>query len=159
MLAKIEKHRGVLNLILTALLVVANIALWNTTKNAVREARQASQGTLLVQLNRDVFRDQRMYGIRKAIESKKPILEAHKGKFSEQELEDFIGYLDMIQGFVDKKILDCDLVEDNFAGYADEAYSNKEIREYLADLRREMNDEKQYDGFEKLAKAKGVCKG
>jgi hypothetical protein len=99
-----------------------------------------------------------MYGIRKAIESKKPILEAHKGKFSEQELEDFIGYLDMIEGFVERKIVDCDLVEDNFGAYAEEAYSNKEIRQYITDLRRELNNEKQYDGFAKMAKAKDVCR-
>jgi hypothetical protein len=40
----LEKRQGVLNLILTLFLVVANIALWITTRDAVREARQASQG-------------------------------------------------------------------------------------------------------------------
>ena len=103
MLEKIEKHQGLLNVILTLFLVVANILLWITTRDAVREARNASQGTLMMQLNTAFFRDEKMYGIRKAIESKKPILQVHKGKFTEQELEDFIGLLDMTQGLVDRK--------------------------------------------------------
>src|SRR5262245_46285561 len=157
MFDKIEKHQGLLNLILTLFLVVANILLWITTRDAVREARNASQGTLMMQLNTAFFREEKMYGIRKAIESKKPILQVHKGKFTEQELEDFIGLLDMTQQLVDRKILDCGLVEDNFAGYADEAIRNREITDYIAELRRDMNDKDLYDGFEKLAATKNIC--
>ena len=67
---KFEKYQ----LLLTAVLVVANIFLvaanfflWSTTKGAVQEARRASQGTLVAQLNRDLFFEERMYRVRKRV--------------------------------------------------------------------------------------------
>src|SRR5215510_11787420 len=130
---RFEKYQ----LLLTTVLVVANILLWWTTRESVQGARRASQGTLIAQLNKDIFFDGRMYKIRKAIEAKKPLLKSHKGEFTEEDVEDYIGTFDMVYGFVERGILDCDLADDNFGAYVEEAYTNKEIRDYISDLRRE----------------------
>jgi hypothetical protein len=156
MIEKFEKYRAPLDLLLTVVLVGANIFLWLTMRVAVQETRRASQGTLVAQLNKDIFFTERMYRMRKAIEAKKPILKSHKGEFTEQDIEDYIGTFDMVYGFVERNIIDCDLADDNFGAYVEEAYTNKEIRDYISDLRREMNDDKQYDRFEEWGK--GACK-
>jgi hypothetical protein len=72
--------------------------------------------------------------------------------YGKQDVEDYIGYFDMLYGFMENRILGAEIMDDNFGGYVEEAYINKEIREYIADLRREMNDEELYEGFEKWGK-------
>jgi len=90
-----------------------------------------------------------MYRVRKAVEDEKSIFEDKGGTCSEQDVEDYIGYLDMLYGFMEHGILDIKITDDNFGGYAEEASINKEIREYIAELRRKMNDKELYEGFEK----------
>lgn len=122
------------------------------TTEALQESRKASWGTIMLQANRDFFFDVRLYKVRKAIESEKPILERMNGECTPQDVEDYIGYLDMLYAFTEQGILDFKIADDNFSGYVEEAYINKEIREYLIELRREMNDEELYLGFEKWGK-------
>ena len=95
-----------------------------------------------------------MYKVRKTIESKKPIFKSKGGECTEQDIEDYIGYFDMLFGFSEQGILDFKITDDNFGGYVEEAYINKEIRKYIVDLRREMNEEELYTGFEKWGKGK-----
>jgi hypothetical protein len=155
----IEKHQALFSLIFTLALAVATFLLWRATKKlwditkeAVLDSRKSSWGTIMLQANRDLFFHDRMYMVRKAIESNKPIFESKGGKCTEQDVEDYIGYFDMLYGFMEDGILGAEITDDNFGGYVEEAYINKEIREYIADLRREMNDEELYEGFEKWGK-------
>jgi hypothetical protein len=155
----IEKHQALFNVIFTAVLAGATIFLWITTrgmwivtKEAMLEARKASYGTIILQANRDLFFNDRMYKVRKAIESKKPVFESKGGKCTEQDVEDYIGYFETLYGFMEHGILDIKITDDNFGGYVEEAYINKEIREYISELRREMNNEEMYKGFEKWGK-------
>jgi hypothetical protein len=151
MIRKLGKYATVINVILTA----ANILiLCMTTWYAVRESRLASQGPLIAQLSKNFFFDPTMVKFRRAVDSKTPIL-SEKTSLTKTDIDTYIGELDMIQGLADKRVLDCDVVEDNFGAYAQDAWENKEINAYVLDQRR-FND-LSYANFEKLAKSKG-CK-
>jgi hypothetical protein len=125
--------------------------MWNVTKKALEESRKASWGTIILEVNRDLFLNDRMYKVRKAIESNMPIFEP-KGACTEQDIEDYIGLFDMLGGFMVHKILDFEIADDNFGEYVKEAYKNKEIETYIVDLRREMKTDNLFVWFEKWAK-------
>lgn len=144
--------KDLVSLFFSFLLVLANIFLWIAVMKQLKEARRASQGTILLEANRDFFFSDRMYRVRKAIESKKPILKSNGGQFTEQDLEDYIGYFEMLYGFTEQKILNLQLAEDNFGAYVEEAWVNKEVREYIGELRRTYNDEDIYIGSETWGK-------
>ena len=162
LLCTIERHQGFFNLLLTGALAVATVFLgwvtrklwvttkdlWLTSREAAREARRASQGTILLEANRDLFFNDRMYRVRKAIEDEKPIFKEKGGECTEQDVEDYIGYCEMLYGFMEHGILDVKLTDDYFGGYVEEASINEEIREYIAYLRRKMNEDELYEGFE-----------
>ena len=92
--------------------------------------------------------------MRKAIESKKPIFESRGGKCTEQDVEDYTGYLEMLYEFMESGILDVKITNDNFGGFAVDAWGNKEIQDYINNLRREMGNQELYQGFEKWAREK-----
>jgi hypothetical protein len=155
----IEKHQAAFSVILTAFLVVATTllwistrALWVTTKEAIQESKRASWGTIILTANRDFFFNDRMYKVRKVIESKKPIFREKGGTLTEQDIDDYIGFFDMLYGFTEQKILDFKIMDNNFGIFVDEAYDNKEIRRYISDLRKEYPEEDIYIGFENWAK-------
>jgi len=151
-----------LNLCLTFFLVVAtsfNVFLWQTSvtslensRNELTELRGQSQGNLILQLNRDFFLNQRLYELRKAIESGGPILQKNKGNFSIQDVDDYIGTFETMSGLIDKNILDKGLVEDNFGAFIVDAYDNQEVQGYVQDLNKEYKTSDMYSGFEKLGK-------
>ena len=97
-----------------------------------------------------------MYRVRTAIEQKKPILSVNGGLCEDQDIDDYIGLLDMVAGFVSKKILDRDLAEDNFQEYAEDALKNKEVDEFINDVRRERNDNSLYERFVKFAQGSKI---
>jgi hypothetical protein len=126
--------------------------LWITTKEAIQESKRASWGTIILTANKDFFFNDRMYRVRKIIESKKPIFKEKGGNLTEQDIDDYIGYLDMLYGFVEQNILDFKIMDDNFGVFVDEAYNNKEIRTYISYLRKEYSEEDMFSGFEDWAK-------
>jgi len=148
----IEKHQALFIIIFTAVLAWATISLWLTTRKLWFQTERASQGAIILQANRDLFFHERMYKVRKAIESKKPIFESKGGQCSDQDVEDYIGYFDTLYEFMESNILNVKMTNDNFGYYVEEAYKNEEIKNYITALRRELDDEELYSGFENWAK-------
>ena len=158
-LSSLEKYQVPLTLLLTAFLVLATFFLWRstrdlwvTTKEAIQESRRASQGTLILTANRDFFFNDRMYKVRKTIESRNPIFKEKGGILTEQDVDDYIGFFDMLYGFTEQNILDFKIMDDNFGIFVDEAYHNKEILNYISYLRKEYSEEDMFSGFEEWAK-------
>lgn len=60
----------------------------------------------------------------------------------------------MVEDLIARGILDKGLGQDNFCNWAQEANENKEIRNYLNDLKREYG----YDSFDKFEEFVQKCK-
>ncbi len=151
-ISTIEEHEALFVIIFTAVLAGATILLWLATRKLWFQSARASQGAIILQANKDFFFNERMYKVRKAIESKNPIFESKGGQCSDQDVEDYIGYFDTLYGFMESKILDVKMTDDNFGSYVIEAYKNDEIRDYISGLRRGADEEELYIGFENWAK-------
>ena len=125
--------------------MVFSYQLWKTAKEAVIEFCNSSNGNLVTTLNKDFFLTQRLYQVRKALESipPKPLLKP-EGKFDEQDLDDYLGYLDMIQYFVDKGILLPENADYNFGDFVKEAYKNRYIQPYIAHLPKDYKNPFSY---------------
>ena len=150
----VEEHQALFIIIFTIVLAGATIYLGYATKKLWTTTKGMVSVSIMLEANRDLFFNDRMNKVRKAIESEQPIFDSNGGTCTEQDVEDYIGYFEMLHGFTEQRILDSKIMENNFGGYVEEAYRNKDIREYIADLRREMNDEELYSGFEKWGKRK-----
>ncbi len=130
--------------------VVFGLQTLKQATQSLEETRKANQGNLILSLNRDFFFNDRLYNVRKAIENDKPILIEHQGKLTDQDLEDYIGMFETMDDLRTRKILDQDLLDNNFCSYISEAYNNSEIKNYISDVRKENDG--LYSGFENLAK-------
>jgi len=142
-------------------LIIQGVIFWRQTEllarqttiigEQLKQAWRSSQGQLLLELNRDFSFNPKLYRMRKVIESGKPILGQRGGMFTEQDIDDYIGFFEMMSIFVDKEILDLCMVRDNFDVFMEDAYKNREIREYITRVRK-IYDGDMYSGFEKLVK-------
>lgn len=148
----IEKHQALFIIIFTAVLAWATISLWLATRKLWFQTERASQGAIILQANKDLFFHERMYKVRKAIESKKTIFESNGGPCSDQDVEDYIGYFESLYDLMEAKILNVKMTNGNFGYYVQEAYENEEIKDYIAKVRRDLDDEELYIGFENWAK-------
>jgi hypothetical protein len=106
--------------------------------------------------------DDRLYkppssAIRLAIESGKPILKAHGGRFS---TDDLMRYLDIYETMHDvyvRGLINEDMIDSAYGHALGKAHENPEIQAYLSGIRKE--DPAYYSGFEDLAnrmKARGA---
>ncbi len=148
----LNRYNGALSLLLSTALVIATILLWVSTARLANESRKASQGQLLVTINRDVFLSDRLYNVRKAIESGTPILTKNGGALAEQDVDDYIGFFDLLQSLIRQDVLAWDLVADNFCEFAEDAYGNKEIQVYISELRKKPRSADVETDFEEFAK-------
>ncbi len=113
----IEKHEALFIIIFTAVLAGATIFLWLATRKLWFQAERASQGAIILQANRDLFFHERMYKVRKAIGSEKPIFESNGGQCSYQDVEDYIGYFESLYDLMEAKILNVKMANGNFGYY------------------------------------------
>ena len=152
-----------INLLFSFLVTVAtmfNILLWQDSKESLNNSkeellllRKQSQGSFIMDLNRDFFFDDRLYKVRKAVEQDRPLFLVNGGEFSIQDIDDYIGMFETMSGFIERDIIDSDLIDENFGYYIDDAFDNKEIQNYIVELRKIPGNEELYTGFEKLAKS------
>lgn len=88
----LKENQAVINLIfagVVAVFTIFNALLWwdakqqlNLSKDELKISSQSNQGNFLLTLNQDFFFNDRLYKLRKAIESNQPIFQP-KGQFAE----------------------------------------------------------------------------
>lgn len=103
--------------------------------------------------NREFFQNKLNRAIIETIEEKRPLFKSDSNKkgFSEYDIDDFIGYFDMMKNYLDKRSLDFKLIDESFGHYIIKTWDNKEIALFIKNLRRETRDPRYYKPFEELA--------
>ena len=117
----------------------------------LQETAKANQGNLILNLNRDFFFNDRLYQVRQAIENDKPLFTENHGAFLVQDIDDYLGMFEMMDQLLERNIFDQHLFKQNFCDYVADSYKNEEIKQYVAYVRTEYNNQKIYAGFEHLA--------
>ena len=89
--------------------------------------------------------------LRSTIESGKPILKAHGGKFTTDDLEGYLGIFDSLNDLYEKGMINKDLFYNEYSYDAEKLFDHAEVQTYLKDIRKTEAD--FYIGVDKLAKA------
>jgi len=77
------------------------------------------------------------FGIYLALEHDTHILKKRGGKFTEDDLDKFLGDLELLGEACDKKVIDEDMAYDAFSHEVTKVVQNPEIAAYLTTIRRE----------------------
>ena len=85
------------------------------------------------------------------INSAKILLKENGGKWSDYDLDQYLGFYELMYDYMDANSLNERDVYDNFSNDIDAAYKNKEIKTYITDLRTQTKDNAYYIKFEILA--------
>jgi hypothetical protein len=110
-----------------------------------------SNASFLLTFNREFFGNGTNQSIITAIEESKNILKEHGGDHTMSQLDDYLGYYDMVSLFWKKNLIDFDTVDEMFGHYMSKAWRNKEINQYIIDTRKEEGgDPRYYKPFEDL---------
>jgi len=136
---------------ITTLFTIGGLYLVINAANSLKETKNADQGNFILTLNRDFFFNDRLTQVRSALNDNQKILTEDGGKYSDVQLDDYIGFFDTLSGLVDRGILDYNLVDENFGYYIKEAYDNQEIKSYVKDVEK-VSGSDIYVGFETLGK-------
>ena len=88
--------------------------------------------------------------VRHAISSGGPILKENGGSITDGQLEDYLDIYETISDAYDRKLIDDEMLYIYESNYIKKAYQNDEIRDYIAEVRKEDPD--FYTGFEALAR-------
>ena len=88
--------------------------------------------------------------IRLVIESGKPILKAHGGRFSSDDLERYLDIYETMHDVYVRGLINEEMIDSAYGHVLGKAYKNPEIQAYLSEIRKEDPD--YYSGFEDLAK-------
>jgi len=96
--------------------------------------------------------NKRFNDIANDIYDKKPIFKSNGGLWEESDIDDYLGYYENIDDYVQAGSLN---LRDEFNNYSDDvltAYHNKEIRAYIEQIRAKAHDNDYYVKFEEMAK-------
>jgi hypothetical protein len=114
--------------------------------------RNQQQASLFYKLQNDFFYDnQKFPAMKRCIEEDKPVLENNGGAFDEYDLDDYLGFFELISQYIDDNVLPIDWVNSNFGYYIEKAYKSPEIKEYISHLRQHLMLQDAYSGFETMA--------
>lgn len=116
--------------------------------NALREQSNAD---FLINFNREFFSNETNQRMIIAIEENKNILKINNGEFTEYQLDDYLGYYELMSWYEKRGFIDFELLDEMFGHYISLAWKNEEIKKYINGLRSETKDSRYYEPFEKLA--------
>ncbi len=74
------------------------------------------------------------------------------GEFTEYQLDDYLGYFELMSMFKEKKVVDEYDLYTMFGHYILKAWKHDEIKAYVENLRNDNKDNSYYCGFEDLVK-------
>ena len=132
-------------------LITALLIYWQ-----IRTSAQSTLGDLILRFHSDFFFRRRNSKIIRAIEDHRPVLKENGGKFDDEDLDDFLGIIELLDLYIKKGLLEKQMVDDMFGYYIVIAYENKEVRDYIDLIRKDMKDADYYSGTEFLAKQFGA---
>lgn len=132
-----------------ALLLCLTIVSYENSKSQ----KLQQQASLLYKMQDDYFFKNENYPkILRLLEQNKPIMKTNGGDYSEYDLDDYLGFFELLSTYVDNDVLPYELVNNQFGFYITQAYKNQEITEYITKLRKESSlPNFLYNGFEKIA--------
>jgi hypothetical protein len=115
------------------------------TRRSINNEWKVAQGDMLFQANRDFMYQEPHKKIIKRLESGSSLRNMEPA-VENSEIEDHVGFLDLLGTMVRAQILDPHLVWELFSHYIGSAHDNPEIANYLRDIRKEERG--YYSDFE-----------
>lgn len=139
-------------IIVTVVLILLVVIAFFTYQN-YRSQRTQQQAQLMYKMQDDFFfKDERLPKILRLIEDDKPILKANGGEYTDYDLDDYLGFMELLDDYVDDGVLPYDWVYDQFGYYITQAYKNSEVRDYLLRTRQQSDfPETIFAGFVEIA--------
>jgi len=132
-------------------LFIATVALATVGYIQLRALEKQANADFLLKFNREFFGSKTNQKIIISLEEGKTILNIHGGSFSEYQLDDFLGYYELMARFMKDGLLDFDIIDDMFGHYISLSWRNGEMQEYINALRNETRDFRYYRPFQELA--------
>ncbi|MGD0022692.1 MAG: hypothetical protein ABSC54_10365 [Smithellaceae bacterium] len=105
----------------------------------------------LFRFNREFFGSEINQKIIAAVEEKKKILKENGGEFTAYQIDDYLGYFELMSHYEKRGFMDFELIDETFGHYISLIWQNEEIGKYIDELRDETNDPRYYEPFKKLA--------
>jgi hypothetical protein len=135
-------------IIIIVLIVIAVFSYQNYKSQKLQQ-----QATLLYKLQDDFFfKNERLIKMLQYVEEDKPILIENGGEFTTYDIDNYIGFFELLGKYNDDNVLPFDWIDNQFGYYISRAFNNAEIEDYIAKLRLKPQLNEAYFDFEKLAK-------
>ena len=144
------KENNYIKFILLLIFVVITIALTlliseQQNSNAIQKSKFAQE--LKVYYENNIIDS----AIEDDIYLDKPILKIHNGRWDDQAFNHYIGFFETLNDYVDAGSLNYRDVFDEYSDDVLRAYENKEVYNYIIELRKQEHSNAFYEKFEKLA--------
>lgn len=130
---------------------VATVSLAVIAYVQLKALRVQANADFLLKFNREFFGNETNQKIIVAIEEKKEVLEENNGDFTDYQLDDYLGYYELMSWYEKKGLMDFELMDEMFGHYISLAWQNEEVRKYIDKLRFDTKDPRYYKSFEDLA--------
>lgn len=97
----------------------------------LREMQNASLGEFMLRLHDEFFWKHSNAEIVKCIESNKKIFKANGGRFSELDVDNYLGAIELLSMYLQQHILKENIIKHFFGYYIIKTYENLEIKAYI----------------------------
>ena len=118
-------------------------------KGEIEDAKLTRSADLVIRFDERLSK-QPYLKLESTIANGKPILKTHGGKFSEDDLEGYLGIFDSLNDLYEKGMINKDLFYNEYSYDAEKLYDNLEVQSYLKEIRKEEAD--YFIGVDNLAK-------
>jgi len=108
--------------------------------------RKQTHADFMFKLNEAFFFRSPSKGIIRALEEGENILKQNRGNFSEVDVDDFLGLIELMDRYRKQGVLATGDIDSMFGYYIEKAYENEEIKKYVE------NYSEYWEGFINLAK-------
>jgi len=143
------KHISGIMVLVQTLALVASLYLLREQINDLQDTKSSRSADFIFRFNERLEKEP-MAKLRLAIVGRKPILKKNGGKFSEDDLEQ---YLDLWEGLNDwyvKGLINKEMFYNSYSYDIGKAYENVEVQNFIKESQKEAPD--FYIGFQNLAK-------
>jgi len=146
-----ENNNGVLHFLLLLIFLSFTIGL-TLIYLEVHDRNVIERSKFSHELSESFNRDRIDSAIEGEIGTGVPLLIKNGGRWRENDINYYLGYFELLSDYIDAGSLNMRDVFDNYSEDVLIAYTNPEIQQYIADLRKEGKDGSYYIKFERMAK-------